>query len=40
MLTTFVNTLAPVFGDYIYLGGGLVTLVVVVLLVLFVLRRA
>lgn len=40
MLTTFVNTLIPVFGDYIYLGGGLVTLVVVVLLVLFVLRRA
>ena len=39
MFTTFANTLAPVFGDYIYVGGGLLTLVVVVLLVLFVVRR-
>ena len=39
MLTTFGNTLTPIFGDYIYVGGGLLTLVVIVVLVLFVVRR-
>jgi hypothetical protein len=39
MFTTFANTIAPVFGDYIYVGGGLLTLVVIVLLVLYVARR-
>jgi|WetSurMetagenome_2_1015567.scaffolds.fasta_scaffold2569414_1 hypothetical protein len=39
MFTTFANAIAPIFGDYIYVGGGLLTLVVIVLVVLFVLRR-
>ena len=39
MFATFANTLAPVLGDYIYVGGGLLTLVVIVLLILFVARR-
>ena len=39
MFTTFANTIAPIFGDYVYVGGGLLTLVVIVLLVLFVARR-
>jgi hypothetical protein len=39
MFTTFANTLAPVFGDYIYVGGGLLTLVVIVLLVMLLARR-
>lgn len=39
MPTTFANTLVPVLGDYIYIGSGLVTLVVVVLVVLFLVRR-
>jgi len=39
MLANLTNTLAPVFGDYVYIGGGVLTLVVVVLVVLLVLRR-
>jgi hypothetical protein len=39
MFTTFANTLTPIFGDYIYVGGGLLTLIVIILLVLFVARR-
>lgn len=39
MPTTFANTLTPIFGDYIHVGGGLLTLVVIVVLVLFVVRR-
>ena len=39
MFTSFANTLTPIFGDYIYVGGGLLTLIVIVLLVLFVARR-
>jgi hypothetical protein len=38
MLTMFANTIVPIFGDYIYVGGGLLTLAVVVLFVLFVAR--
>lgn len=39
MLTTFAQTLNPVFGYYIYIGGGVLTLVVIILLVLFLFRR-
>ena len=39
MFTTFANTLTPVFGDYIYIGGGVLTLVIIVLVVLFLVRR-
>jgi hypothetical protein len=39
MFTSFVNTFSPIFGDYVYIGGGLLTLIVVILLVLFLARR-
>jgi len=39
MLTTLANTL-PILGDYVYIGGGLITLVVIVLLVMLFMRRA
>ena len=39
MFTTFANTLSPVFGSYIYIGGGFLTLVIIVLVVLFLVRR-
>lgn len=39
MLTTFANILTPIFGDYIYVGGGVVTLVIIILVVLFLVRR-
>jgi hypothetical protein len=39
MLTNLANTFTPLFGDYLYIGGGVVTLVVVVLVVLLILRR-
>jgi hypothetical protein len=40
MLANFAQTLAPIFGYYIYIGGGVLTLVLIILVVLFVLRRA
>ena len=40
MLTTFATTMTPVLGNYIYVGGGLLGTVVVVLLVLMLFRRA
>ena len=40
MLTTLATTMAPVLGNYIYVGGGLLGTVVVVLLVLMLFRRA
>jgi hypothetical protein len=39
MLTNFANAITPIFGDYIYIGGGLLTLVIVILLVLLLMRR-
>lgn len=39
MFTTSANAIAPIFGDYIYVGGGLLTLVLIVLVVVFLLRR-
>jgi hypothetical protein len=39
MLANLTNSLTPLFADYVYIGGGLLTLVVVVLIVLFLLRR-
>jgi hypothetical protein len=29
----------PILGDYVYIGGGILTLIVIVLIVLFVMRR-
>ena len=40
MLTTFAQILAPMFGYYIYIGGGVLSLVIIVLVVLFFFRRA
>jgi hypothetical protein len=40
MLTNFVQSFTPIFGYYIYIGGGVLTLVLIILVVLFVLRRA
>jgi hypothetical protein len=39
MFTIFANAIAPIFGDYIYVGGGLLTLVVVIVVVLLLARR-
>ena len=39
MLTTFAKILTPVFADYLYIGGGALTLVIVILVVLFLFRR-
>ena len=39
MLANFTNALIPIFGDYIYVGGGLLTLILVVLVILFLVRR-
>jgi hypothetical protein len=39
MFTNFANALTPIFGDYIYVGGGLLTLILVVLVILFLVRR-
>ena len=40
MSTTLANIISPLLGNYVYIGGGTLTLVIVVLLVLFFLRRA
>ena len=39
MLTTFAAILTPVLADYVYIGGGVLTLVIVILLLLFLFRR-
>ena len=39
MSTTLANTLTPVLADYVYVGGGLLTLVIVVLVIVFLARR-
>lgn len=39
MLTNLVQTFTPVFGYYIYIGGGFLTLVLIILVILFLLRR-
>jgi len=39
MVTTFANSIAPIFANYVYIGGGFLTLVVIVLVVLLLVRR-
>ncbi len=39
MFMNFGNALTPIFADYIYFGGGMLTLVVIVLVVLVLFRR-
>ncbi len=39
MLTTFANSFAPIFANYMYLGGGFFTLVVIILVVMLLVRR-
>jgi len=40
MLTNFATTVPPILGEYIYIGGGLLMTIVIVVLVLMFLRRA
>ena len=40
MLTNLARAVPPLFGDYIYIGGGVLTLVIIILVVLFFFRRA
>ena len=39
MLTNFAQTMTPIFGSYVYIGGGVLTLVLIILVVLFLVRR-
>lgn len=39
MLATFAQMLTPVLANYIYVGSGAVTLVIIILVVLFLFRR-
>ena len=39
MFTTFASIITPILGAYIYIGGGVLTLVIIVLVVLFLVRR-
>lgn len=39
MSTTLANFFTPLLGNYVYVGAGTLTLVIVVLVVLFFLRR-
>ena len=39
MFTTVAQYLTPILADYIYIGGGLLTLLIVVLVVLLFVRR-
>jgi len=39
MLTTFANGIVPIFANYVYIGGGFFTLVIIILVVLFLVRR-
>lgn len=37
--TTFANSISPLLGDYLYIGGGVLTLIIIVLIILFLVRR-
>ena len=39
MFTTFASIITPILGAYIYIGGGVLTLVLIILVVVFVARR-
>lgn len=39
MLTTFANSITPIFANYVYIGGGFFTLVIIILVVLLLVRR-
>jgi hypothetical protein len=40
MLTTLATAVTPILGEYLYVGGGLLGTVLVVLLIVFLIRRA
>jgi hypothetical protein len=40
VLTTLATAVTPILGEYIYVGGGLLGTVLIILLVVFLLRRA
>jgi hypothetical protein len=37
--TNIANSIIPVLADYVYIGGGILTLIIIVLIVLFLVRR-
>jgi hypothetical protein len=37
--TNVANAIAPILADYVYIGGGVLTLIIIVLIVLFLVRR-
>jgi len=39
MLTTLATTITPFLGQYVYVGGGLLGTIVIVLVVLWLVRR-
>ena len=39
MLTTFANSFAPIFANYVYIGGGFFTLVVIIIVVMLFMRH-
>ena len=40
MLTTLADTLTPVFAQqYVYIGGGFLTLVLIIVVIVFMVRR-
>jgi len=39
MLTTLATTITPVLGQYVYIGGGLLGTIIIVLVVLWLVRR-
>jgi hypothetical protein len=38
-IATFAHSVAPLFADYLYIGGGVITAIIVILLILFLVRR-
>jgi hypothetical protein len=40
MPTTLATAVTPILGEYIYVGGGLLGTILVVLLIVFLVRRA
>ena len=39
MLTTLATAVTPILGDYVYVGGGLLGTILIVLVVVWLLRR-
>ena len=35
----FATSISPLLSDYVYIGGGVLTLIIIVLIILFLVRR-